>query len=86
MTISIIKRTTKYFSKKEGEPEKEPEIKEKTLSEFRTTSDVATAMLQLVATENTYPIVTKDGDIEISKWIENCVPKIEEELIVRFAK
>ena len=86
MTISIIKRSTKFFTPKEGETKKDPEVKEKVLSEFRTDSIVSTAMLQFFVNENTYPIVNKDGDIEVGKFLESNNPKISEEIIIKFAK
>jgi len=86
MTITTIKRTTKYFEKKEGEEKKEPEVKEKVLSDFKVDSKIATAMLEMLTSENNYPIINKDGDIEFSKWMGNETRFFEEELIIKFVK
>jgi len=85
MTITTTLKTTKYFEKKEGEEKKEPEVKEKVLTEFKTTSEVATAMLELLNSKDSYPIFNKDGDMEFSQYMDN-EGKIEKELIIKFSK
>jgi hypothetical protein len=83
MTISIIKRTTKYFSK---EDKKEPEIKEKVLSEFKTTPENSTAILEMLQGDCAYPIFNKDNDIEYSQYLPNINSMVEEEIIIKFSK
>ena len=86
MTISIIKKTVKFFTPKEGEPKKEPEVKEKVLSEFRTTPENATAILAMLTGEFNYQIFNKDDDMEFSHLLPMDKSAIEEEIIIKFAK
>jgi len=87
MTISIIKRSTKFFTPKEGETKKDPEVKEKVLSEFRTDNRNSTAILQLFANPGAEDmVVNKDGDIEIEKYMFDETFSGDEFIIIKFAK
>ena len=83
MTITILKRTIKYFPVVD---KKEPEIKEKVISEFRTTPENATAILEMLRGEYSCPIFNKDNDIEFSQSINIGIGKPEEEIIIKFVK
>ena len=86
MTISIIKRSTKFFKEKDGVI-KEPETKEKVLSEFRTDNRNSTAILQLFANPGAEDmVVNKDGDIEIEKYMFDETFSGDEFIIIKFAK
>jgi hypothetical protein len=86
MTITTIKKTTKYFTIKDGEPEKEPEVKEKTLSEFKTTNEISSTFLEMLLDDDiNYKSFNKNGDLEIERYISSN-GKIEEQLIIKFTK
>ena len=85
MTISIIRKTTKQFAQKEGEPHKESESKEKILCEFKTDDKTSSALLEMVNQEMACPNFN-NGDLEFEKWIDITPGKVDEILIIKFTK
>lgn len=90
MTISIVKKTLKYSSPRRADNGKliEPEVKEKVLSEFKTTPEVATAILELLSHKDNYSSFNKDNNIEFSSYMssDSRADNTEEEVIIKFSK
>jgi vacuolar-type H+-ATPase subunit I/STV1 len=80
MTITTLKRSTKFIQEVEGK-KVEPEVKEKVLSEYRTTNDIATAMYGMLSSEYNDISFNKDGDIEFERYISSDL-KVAESIII----
>jgi hypothetical protein len=86
MNIEIIKRTTTYLERKDGEERKEPEVEETILNSFELDSELATALLWLLNGETNYSEISKDGNLEISKSSNSWDGQQEKELVIKFIK
>ena len=81
MKIEIIKRTTTHLEKKE------PEISEVALVDsFEFDSELATALLWLLNSEDNYPEINKDGNLEFSRTLNDYDGQQEKELVIKFIK
>jgi hypothetical protein len=85
LTITTIRKSTKYFPDVDNK-KVEPEVEEKVLSEFKTTNDVATTILNMLkGNDFTLEEFNKKGDIEFSQYIDHN-GKVEEIIIIKFSK